>query len=114
PAADEVADLVVDDLLSRQHRDHARHLQRGGGIDSLHLGMRVRAADEMGMGHALQFDVVDVAALAGNETLVFLAHDARANAFNTHGLVLPTGIVLPAFSLETRSGGFLFEASRFT
>src|SRR3954453_20666496 len=100
PATDEVADLVVDDLLSSQHRDHARHLQSGGGIDSLHLGMRVRAADEMGMGHALQFDVVDVAALAGNETLVFLAHDARANAFNTHVWSSRPEFVLTALSLK--------------
>jgi hypothetical protein len=48
--------------------------------------MRVRAADEMGKGHALQLDVVDVTALACNEALVFLAHDACANAFNTHVL----------------------------
>lgn len=84
PAADQVADLVVDELLAGEHRDHARHLQRGGRVDPLHLGVRVRAADEIGMGHARKLDVVDVAALAGNETLVFLAHDSRADAFNTH------------------------------
>ncbi|MGY3471566.1 hypothetical protein ACVW0I_008437 [Bradyrhizobium sp. LM6.11] len=112
PAADQVPDLVVDDLLSREHRDHARHLQGGGGIDPLHLGMRVRAADEMGVGHALQFDVVDVAALAGNETLVFLAHDARANAFNTHVWSSRPEFVFTALSLESGSGGSYFEARR--
>jgi hypothetical protein len=38
----------------------------------------------MGKGHALQLDVVDVAALARDETPVFLAHYACANAFNAH------------------------------
>jgi hypothetical protein len=28
PAANEIADLVVDDLLTGQHADHARHLHR--------------------------------------------------------------------------------------
>ena len=29
PAADEIADLVIDDLLSGQNGEHARHLHRG-------------------------------------------------------------------------------------
>jgi hypothetical protein len=36
--------------------------------------------------HAQQLDVVDVTALTGNETAVFLAHYACANAFNAHVL----------------------------
>jgi hypothetical protein len=32
----------------------------------------------------VQADIVDVAALAGDETLVFLARDAGANTFYTH------------------------------
>src|SRR5882757_7291866 len=63
---------------------HARHLHRRRGVDVLYLGMCVRAADEMRVGHALQLDVVDVAALAGDEAPVFLAHYACANTFNTH------------------------------
>ena len=86
PAANQVADLVVDDLLSRQHGEHARHLQRFGCIDALDHGVRMRAADEMGVGQTHQFDVVDVTALAGDETAVFLAHHACANAFNAHVL----------------------------
>src|SRR5260370_38181224 len=46
--------------------------------------MGMRAADEMGMGHAHQLDVVDVAPLACDETPVFLAHYTCANTFNTH------------------------------
>src|ERR1041384_2702568 len=55
--------------------------------------MRVRAADEMRVGQAHQLDIVDVTALAGNETAVFLAHYACANAFNAHVLILPTGVI---------------------
>src|SRR6476660_9823511 len=46
--------------------------------------MRVRASDEMSMGHADKLDVVDVTAFAGDETLVFLAQHACANALDTH------------------------------
>ena len=77
---------LVDDLLSGQHRDDARHFHRRRGIDALDLGVGVRTADEMGIGHADQLDVVDVTALACDETLVFLAHHACANAFNAHVL----------------------------
>jgi cytosine/adenosine deaminase-related metal-dependent hydrolase len=41
----------------------------------------------MGVGHAQHLDVVDVAALAGDKTSVFLAHNACANAFNAHVLI---------------------------
>ena len=100
PAADQIADLVVDDLLSGQHADHARHLHRRRRIDALYLGMGVRAADEMGKGHALQLDVVDVAAFACDETPVFLAHHAGANTFNTHSS-LPVGARLPRKTIES-------------
>jgi hypothetical protein len=65
---------------------HAGHLHRRGRIDALDLGMRVRAADEMCVGQTHQLDVVDVTTLAGNETSVFLAHNACADAFNAHVL----------------------------
>ena len=45
-------------------------------------GLRTKCAWVM----PTQLDVVDVAAVAGDETLVFLAHHAGANAFNTHGI----------------------------
>jgi hypothetical protein len=38
------------------------------------------------MGHAQELDVIDITALPRDEPLVFLAHDAGANAFNTHVL----------------------------
>ena len=59
--------------------------------------MGVGTADEMGVAHAYQLDVVDIAPFAGDETFVFLAHDARANALNTHVPVLPVGVHFPPF-----------------
>src|SRR6266852_1562803 len=59
--------------------------------------MRVRAANEMGMGHAVQLDVVDIAAFSGDETPVFLAHHACANAFNAHDLFSQPEFWFPPF-----------------
>ncbi len=59
--------------------------------------MRMRAADEMCVGHAHQLDIVDVTALAGNETAVFLAHNACANAFNAHVLSSRPELLFPPF-----------------
>src|SRR6186997_2148176 len=59
--------------------------------------MSMRAADEMCVGQAHDLDVVDVTALAGNETAVFLAHDACANAFNTHLLSSRPELLFPPF-----------------
>jgi hypothetical protein len=49
----------------------------------------------MGVGHAHQLDVVDIAALAGDETLVFLAYDACADAFNALVLSSLSEFLLP-------------------
>jgi hypothetical protein len=46
--------------------------------------MRMWAADEVRVSHADDFDVIDVAAFACDESPVFLAHYAGANTFNTH------------------------------
>src|SRR5258708_36540506 len=71
--------------------------------------MRMRAADEMGMGHAHQLDVVDVAAFAGDETSVFLAHHACANAFNAHDLFSQPEFWFPPF--PSKFGGLAFSKS---
>src|SRR4029078_7680383 len=68
--------------------------------------MGVRAADEVGVGQAHQFDVVDVAAFAGNETAVFLAHDACANAFTAHVLSSQRELLFPPF--PSKRGGLVF------
>ena len=58
-------------------------------VDLLDLGMRVRAAHERRMLHAGHHHVVDIAAGAGDEPLVFLARNACADAFNAHQNFLP-------------------------
>jgi hypothetical protein len=99
PAADEISDLVVDELLAGQHIDHAWHLHGGCDVDAFDFCVGVRAADERRIGHAVKADVVGVFALAGDETLVFLAHNASANTFNTHNLDLS---IRAALSREQR------------
>jgi hypothetical protein len=56
----------------------------------------------MGVGHAQQLDIVDVAALARDEPPVFLAHDARADAFNTHVLISQPEFLISAVFTKTR------------
>src|SRR5205809_5940961 len=68
--------------------------------------MRMRAADEVCVGQAHQLDVVDVTALAGNETAVFLAHNACANAFNAHVLSSQPELLFPPF--PSKRGGLEF------
>src|SRR5712671_1632463 len=69
--------------------------------------MRVGATNEMCVGQAHQLDIVDVAALAGNETAVFLAHDACANAFNAHVLSSQPELLFPPF--PSKGGGLEFR-----
>jgi hypothetical protein len=59
-------------------------------------------SDEMYVGQTHQLDIVDVTALASNETAVFLAHDACANAFNAHVLSSRRSLCFPAVSIEIR------------
>jgi hypothetical protein len=52
----------------------------------------------------MHLDVIDISAAAGDETLVFLAHDACADAFNAHDMGLPAGaaFVSRGFHQSTR------------
>src|SRR5207245_6379326 len=84
PAADKIADPVGLELLAGQHANDAGHRLRLLHVDLLDLGMRVRAAHEHGMLHAGNHHVVDIAAAAGDEPLVFLARHASADTFDTH------------------------------
>ena len=84
PAADQIADLVIDELLAGQHVNNTRHGLGGVDIDAFDFRVGVRAADERRVGHAMEADVVGVFALARDETLVFLARDPCADTFNTH------------------------------
>ena len=64
--------LSADDVGAGEDRDDARRLQRRGSVDLVDRRMRVRRAQEIGVGLARTIDVVDVVALAGDEADVFL------------------------------------------
>ena len=55
------------EIVEREHRVHAGQRQRVARVDSADQRMRMRAAHERGMQHAGQRDVVDEAALAGEQ-----------------------------------------------
>ena len=85
PAADQPADLVGRQILARQHREHAGLRLRGGGIDRADGGVRVRRAQEGGIGLPRAGEVVDVMPAAGDEALVFLAAHRGADSRRGHG-----------------------------
>jgi hypothetical protein len=68
-----------------------RHGLRGLHVDLFYARMGMGAADELRVGQPQHLDVIDIAAAAGDETPVFLAHDARADALHAHDR-LPAGL----------------------
>ena len=71
---------VGDRVRTREHRDHARRGERGGGLDAPDPGVRVGRAHEARVGLARQVDVVAVAAVADEQARVVLAEDRLADA----------------------------------
>jgi hypothetical protein len=69
---------TLGDVLAGHDGDHAGQRLGGLGTDGEDLGVRVRAAQDRGVCHALQLDVVDVAPLAAQEARVLDAVDALA------------------------------------
>jgi hypothetical protein len=53
--------------------DDPRHGARGGGVDRAHARVGVRAPHEGRVQHAGEAEILDVAAAAGDEALIFLA-----------------------------------------
>src|SRR3954451_17277497 len=76
--------------------------------------MRMRAADEMGVSHAQKLYVVDVTALAGDETAVFLAHNAGANTFNAHRISPCRAACSAQIETKAPSNGRFLEILSFT
>ncbi|MCY1229087.1 hypothetical protein D9M72_414420 [compost metagenome] len=89
PAADQVADAIGENLLAVEHVDDSRHALGRRRIHLQNLRVRMRAAHEHRIFHARHGHVVRIAALSGQEPLVFLARHPRANAFNAHCLSPP-------------------------
>jgi len=66
------------DVARREHGENAGQGFGGGGVDAADAGMRVRTANDRGMRHALDLQVVGVLAAAGDEGRVFPALDRGA------------------------------------
>ena len=62
--------------------------QRGLQLVAADARMRMRRAQEIGMGLARPVDVVGIAALAGDETVIFLAANCGADSGGGHGFLL--------------------------
>ncbi len=62
------------------------HGARGGGVDRAHPRVGVRAPHEGRVQHAGEVEILDVAAAAGDEALIFLAAQRRAERI-VHGRV---------------------------
>jgi hypothetical protein len=67
------------DLLAGEHGHHPGQLLGRGGVDRGDVGVGDRAARERQPQHARQGDVVGVAALAGDQLGVLLAHQAATH-----------------------------------
>ena len=80
PAARDAVDIVGGEVGAGEDGDDARHRGSRRGIDRLEVGMGVMRAQEHAEGHVPELHVGDVVALAGEEALVFLAEDRRADA----------------------------------
>ena len=70
---------VVAEINGGVDGDHAGAPARLGGVNLDQPRMSVRAANEGGVQHLRQLDVVDEQRLAGEQTAVFVAGDSRAD-----------------------------------
>jgi hypothetical protein len=77
PAAGQAADGL--EVLAGEDAQHAGRGGGGRGVQAFDAGVGIRAAQKVGMGLALQRDVVGVLALAGEEAAVFTAFDRLAD-----------------------------------
>jgi hypothetical protein len=79
PAADEAADLIGREIIPCEDGDHAWHDPGRACIDGPDCGMGVWRAEEICIGLARSVEVVDVASLAGDETLILFPADGCAD-----------------------------------
>ena len=80
PATGHAADLIGRHILAGENRNHPRHGPRSGEVERPDPRMRMRAAQKPGIGLARAIDIIGVMAAAGEETQIFLASHAGANA----------------------------------
>ena len=73
PASGNPVDASGSNVFARKDRNYPRVSQGRVNIDAFDDGVGIRAAHDMGMGHANEFDVVGVFAFARGKALVFNA-----------------------------------------
>src|SRR5258708_11902653 len=90
PAADQAADLGIDQILAGENLDHARHFLRRSDIDALDPGVRMRRTQEIRMRATHEFQIVDEVTIAREQTLVFRTQDPGADTGGGgHGAIPP-------------------------
>ena len=110
PAADEAADLVGCEVVAREDGDHARHDHRRSRVDGPDRGVGMRRAKEICVGLARSVEVVDVASLAGDETLILFPADGCADPCCGHE-ILPC-LLWPSSGSEAETAKKALERSR--
>ena len=80
PAAGQIADAVRLQVRAGEHRHHARHGLRRGGVDAVDAGAGMGGAGEHGPRLPGDVDVVRIAPRAGDEAGVLFAPDGGADA----------------------------------
>jgi hypothetical protein len=70
---------LVRNLVSGQHRQHARLLPGSRGLDPTEVGVGVRAAEHGHVRHAAERHVTGIFPCAGDEAGVFFPLDGGAN-----------------------------------
>ena len=73
-------------VLAGQHPEHAWQPLGGPGVDADNAGVRVRAAQNRGVRHPWQLEIVDEATLAAQQPRVFDSLDALADPAARAGL----------------------------
>src|SRR5687768_9196381 len=99
PAARQAAYLGVGEVLAGKDSDYARGLHRGVGGDFSDLRVCVGGAYERRIGLVRHRHVIGVLAGAGEEAVILLARDARADERGVHNL--PPIAFAPAMMLFT-------------
>ncbi len=77
PAARQRADAAIDEVFSREHRDHARMRFGFLGVDLLDLRVPVGTPFDGEINHPGQLEIRDVGTLALEESGIFDSFDAR-------------------------------------
>jgi len=73
-------EVVLGQVLTRDHGQHARHGERLRRVDLLDVRVGERAPDDVEIQHARKLDVVDIGALAADEAWVLLPLDRMPHA----------------------------------